>query len=221
MKNLLLTICLITQFTLSAQFVCGNLIYDRGYDYKPSELFEIGFLNTYSTVNIDNLNNADLIRLLLRAGINKDSIIEARATGSSLTDRVELFFAYKGKLPGAIERTDVWVRNQYHSYASYAGNNILIVPQFTTINEGLDTVIQSLAESYRISSFMVKPFNLPELPFKILAKQPKNGEMADMRYIANSVRLIPYFKELNWKTIWYNESGKPKSVTRPTTGWPK
>lgn len=67
---------------------------------------------------------------------------------------------------------------------------------------------------------MVKPWSAADIPLLVIARGTQNGELADMRWIRNSYRLVPYFKELNWRNIWYqDENGNPKNVMRPATGW--
>ncbi|MBK9223407.1 MAG: hypothetical protein IPO16_14990 [Saprospiraceae bacterium] len=200
-----------------SQIVTGHLLYQTGYNYQPNELVEIGFMNNWIWVNVDSLNGSEIKRLLRLYGIDSSRIIDTRAYGSSFENKVEIFFAFKGQIP--IDRADVWIRNQHHKFAGYAVNDILVVPQFTRIIQGLDSTIISIAKNYKINSFMVKPFNLPELPFLILAKNPLNGTLADMRWIKNSIRLVPYFKELNWQIIWFNDNGAAKVLNRPKTGW--
>lgn len=215
----LLLAVLLNNIVKAQNIVTGSVLYDRGYDFKPKELSTIGYLNTFVTFDIDSLSGSDVIRMLERAGIEKSRIIDARGYGSSTTNRVEVFFAYEGKLSKSVE--DVWTENPHHRYGGEAYQNKLLIPQFQNILTGLDSLILRIARDYTLYSFMVKPFNMPELPFMVLAKNPVDGVLADMRYIKNSVRLVPYFKDLNFQIIHYNENGTAKVLFRPKTGWPK
>jgi hypothetical protein len=196
------------------QFVTGNVLYG-GYDYQRGELAEIGYKGFYRLVPIDSLNGEDVAKLLILSGIKKDSILYTAAYGSSTTDKVEIFFAYKGKQARQYE--DIWIRNQHHAFAGYATNSGVIIPAYNYIKA--DSIANLIALTYPVYSFVIKGFDYQSFIFNILAKNPKNGETADMRHIPNSVRLVPYFKELNWNRIWYNENGVQKSIVRPKTGW--
>lgn len=203
----------------SQNIVIGSLLYERGYDFKPNEITTIGYLNTYLTVNVDSLSDKDVVRMLTLAGIEPSRIKCAKGYGSATSNTIEIFFAYEGKILKPVE--DVTEYNNHHRYSGEAYQNKLLVPQFKNINQGLDSIILRVAKDYTLYSFMVKPFNMPELPFLVLAKNPINGTLADMRYIANSNRLVPYFKDLNFQIIHYNENGTAKVLFRPKTGWPK
>lgn len=202
-----------------AQFVSGNLVY-RQYDYKPMELVEVGFQGVWVTTPIDSLNGSDIKRLLNRVGIPDSLIIDCRAFGSSNPDLVEIFFAYSGKLP--TRTVDLAIRNKHHLYASYAVNQGIIMPAYSKIKAGLDSVAIKVATRDTVKSFMIKNYSMPMFPMLVLLKQPQNGTLADMRNIPGSYNYVDYFKDLNFEIIWYMDpSGFQKSLFRPKGGWPK
>lgn len=218
LKIILVLFSLIAIVNLSrAQFVTGHVLIPGGADSWKGKLIEIGYLNTYRLIPADSMNTKDWKGLLNSVGVHSDSIINIRCYSNLTTGRIEVFFAYKGKQ--LTDYSDVTVRDGIRAVSGYAKNNAIIVPAFQFINEGLDQTIYKIARSYPCYSFLCKPFSSHELAFSVLSFSPVGGELADMRNIANSYLLVPFFKSLNWKNIWYNESGKQKNIIRPKTGW--
>jgi len=201
-------------------FVTGNLIYKTAYDYYQNEIVKLKYLNKTVQIGIDDINNDSIADFLKFCGVPANDIIIAKGYGSSTKDMIEIFFAYRGTIPGNTGYADLWVENAHHAYASYARQNGIIMPAYQNITQGLDTIALKLATDYLVSSFMVKPFSLPTLPGKVLAKGPLNGTLADMRNIPNSyVHVVP-FKKLNWEILWYMDAnGKQKTERRPKSGW--
>lgn len=199
-------------------FVTGNLIYKTAYDYYYNEIVTLKYLNKSVQIGIDDINNASITDFLIFCGVPAADIITAKGYGSSTKDMVEIFFAYRGTIPGGYQ--DLWITNAHHAYASYARQNGIIMPAYQNIISGLDAIALKLANDYPVSSFMVKPFSIPTLPGKVLAKNPVNGTLADMRNIPNSyVHVVP-FKKLNWEILWYMDaSGRQKTERRPKSGW--
>ncbi|MBK6861004.1 MAG: hypothetical protein IPK91_02620 [Saprospiraceae bacterium] len=199
-------------------FVTGNLIYQTAYDYYQNEIVRLKYLNKTVSIVIDDINNNSIADFLKYCGVPAADIIIAKGYGSSTRDRVEIFFAYVGTIPGGTQ--DLWIENAHHAYASYARQNGIIMPAYQNINQGLDNIALKLASDYPVISFMVKPFSLPTLPGKVLAKTPINGTLADMRNIPNSYQHVVPFKKLNWEILWYMDaSGKQKTERRPKSGW--
>lgn len=101
-------------------------------------------------------------------GVPAADIIIAKGYGSSTRDRVEIFFAYVGTIPGGTQ--DLWIENAHHAYASYARQNGIIMPAYQNINQGLDNIALKLASDYPVISFMVKPFHCQHCLARCLLK---------------------------------------------------
>lgn len=198
--------------------VTGHLLYVQPYNWQPNESFTLGFLGKTVTINIDNFSILNLQSLLNAAGIQTTAIKDLRVFGSSAEKRVEVFFAYEGT--NSNKRPEVYLINGKHKFGAYAAVSGLIVPAFTKVLTGLESVCQNIAKNYFIDSFMVKPISMPTLPALVLNNQPVNGTLADMRNINDSYVFVNEFKRLNWQIIWYKDaSGKVIGIQRPKTGW--
>jgi len=197
------------------QIITGHLVYDVCCE-QDNFNFEIRYNGSIEYTSVNKINK-DVIISLLSKTVHKDSIIDARAVFDS--GKIQIFFAYKGNVPS--DRMDLWLVTPHHSYASYAINSGIIVPAFTNANiDGLQYKCEQIARTYQIRSFMFKPFSSKSIPFSVLSFGYRDGNLADMRNVANSYRLVDFFKELNWKTIWYmDSSGNKKGISRPTNGW--
>lgn len=201
-----------------SKVVIGQLLYARGYDWAPNEMFSLSFLGKNVQVNIDNFSQNDVINLLNLCGVQTSKILVVGAYGSSVDDKLELFFAYEGDLPQA--RVDIWITNSHHKFAGYAGVQAMVVPAFTKILGGLEQALTNIATQYQIRSFFVKPFEMQNLPPLVLSHNPVNGLLADMRWIRNSDQYFNAFKALNWNAIYYQDgSGKQYFKIRPKNGW--
>lgn len=214
-RNLLIYSFIFFASYLSGQIITGHLVYDVCCEQEDFK-FELRYNGKIEYTSAFKLNKEVIISLLSKTVI-KDSIIDARAVYDS--GKIQIFFAYKGNVPS--DRMDLWLVTPHHSYASYAINSGLIVPAFTNANiSGLQEICEQIARKYPMRSFMIKPFSSQSIPFNVLSHAVKDGNLADMRNITNSYRLIDYFKELNWKTIWYMDSfGNKKGISRPANGW--
>jgi len=88
------------------------------------------------------------------------------------------------------------------------------------VYKDIDIIALGIAKEYPLKSFMVRNFSLPSLPMYVLGNGHRDGNLADMRNIDKSFRLVDYFKELNWKIIHYRDQfGIYKSLLRPNAGW--
>ena len=88
------------------------------------------------------------------------------------------------------------------------------------IYKDIDLLCLSVAKTYPLRSFMVRNFYLPSLPMFVIGNGHRDGNLADMRNIDKSYRLVDYFKEMNWKIIHYKDQfGIQKSLFRPNSGW--
>lgn len=214
----LLNLFSLNKSKIMTRIVTGNLIYKTAYNYNPNELVTIKYLGKSFRVGIDDINNDFVENMLLSIGIKKANIIATGGYGSSNHDVVEIFFAYEGTLP---QRTvDLWIENQHHAFASYAVVDGMIVPAYMYIKPGLETAINKIVSNYEIKSFLVKPFVIPSVPVSILARNPLNGVLADMRNIPMSYQHVIAFKKLNWERIWYMDAGgRQKMEVRPKNGW--
>lgn len=221
-KSFLLSLCFLIFTTLvkTQDVVVGSIVYTT-YDYGPSDNLIVGYLNSTTSVVIDSFTAKDMTDLLIKAGVDKNKIIYTDARSSSGDDIVEIWFAYEGKLNTTNGQGKFWISNPHHSAYYNAVNNYLAVRQSTKLDiEKMKPVVSKIALNYNIRSFMVKPWSAADIPLLVIARGTQNGELADMRWIRNSYRLVPYFKELNWRNIWYqDENGNPKNVMRPATGW--
>src|SRR5690606_21130226 len=141
-----------------SKVVIGQLLYSRGYDWTPNEIFSLSYLNKTVQVNIDNFSQNDIINLLNLNGIQTNKILVVGAYGSSADDKLEIFWAYEGDLPKS--RMDIWITNTHHKFYGYAGVQAMVVPQFTKILGGLEQALTNIATQYRIRSFFVKPFEM-------------------------------------------------------------
>lgn len=230
MKKIILI--LLIAFNLNAQqtevpkisqteFVMGVATYEYGYDFQPNELAYITYLGKRIVVNVDSIKPKNIFDLLKMTGQDSTTIVYLDAWGSSITNRIELAFIYKGKQPNYSQEINIETPHALYNMGNAYQNGIYI-PALNVINtENLRFAALIMATKYNIRTFMSKPFSLPQVPFIILANGTKNGNLIDMRWIENSYRLVDYFKEANWAIIWYNENGKAKSLFRPKNGWTK
>lgn len=201
------------------RLVTGHLATNPDYNYAKNEKVLLSVMNRAINISIDSITRDVILNGLIANGVDIKNIIYADGYGSSDTKTIEFFFAFVGALP--TDRIDNWVQNSHNrNFAGYSGNDMVVVPQFKYINKDtLKNTIIELGRNFEVKSFLVKPWVLPELSFAILSRSPKDGILADMRNIPNSVRLVPYFKELNWSRIWYQENSVQKTVVRPSAGW--
>lgn len=201
------------------EFVMGVATYEYGYDFQPNELAYITYMGKRIVVNIDSIKPKDIYTLLKQVGQDSTTIMYLDAWGSSITNRIEIVFAYKGTQPNYYQEINIETPHALYNMGNAYQNGIFI-PQLAVINsENLRLLSIVLASKYHIKTFMCKPFNLQQIPFIILSNGTRNGNTIDMRWIPNSYRLVDYFKELDWQIIWYNENGKAKSTHRPKSGW--
>lgn len=201
------------------EFVMGVATYEYGYDFQPNELAYITYLGKRIVVNIDSIKPKDIYGLLKQTGQDSSNIMYLDAWGSSITNRIEIIFAYKGTQPNYNQEINIETPHALYNMGNAYQNGIYI-PQLTVLNsENLRLLAIVLASKYHIKTFMCKPFQLQQVPFIVLTNGTIGGNLMDMRWIPNSYRLVDYFKELNWAIIWYNEGGKAKSAHRPKSGW--
>lgn len=221
MNKLIYTLLLISTITYSQQqsqrIVTGHLNYS-GYDYLPGENTILHFGGKTITVNVDSINPKTTRQLLTQAGIPDSVILYTAGFGSSIVNRVELFFAFVGTIP--TRTIDVCIQNAHHKYCDYAIQDGLIIPQFQNLNiEELKQVAVFIATRYPLNSFMIKPFSYTSLPHLIIMSGVRDGILADMRNIRCTSRLLDYFIDLNYQIIWYQDcDGKVKNLNRQK-GW--
>ena len=219
-KQLLLLFTLLTGFVACAQtFTTGHLIYANRYNYSAGEMTILTFNGASMYLPVDSINNRSIKTLLFIAGINKDSIITTLGYGSSSSNIVEVYFAFKGTL--SPKNMDVALENPKHRFAAYASPNGIIAPYFNYLDKTvLRSSIDTLYQNYKVNSFMVRNFVIDSLPTRVISKSPSNGNLADMRNIPNSYVYVDTFKALNWAVIWYMDAaGKQKGLLRPKNGW--
>ncbi len=159
-----------------------------------------------------DINKATVTNLLKANSIDTIDILEVSNTGS----RLEIFFAAKDVV--SWDQADFGILTTHHAYYSYAKKNAFILPAFQLLRIDEAKAID-FVRKYPVNSFMFRQSPQNQFIFNVLGWGQVNGFLADMRNVPNSVRLVPYFKELNWKTIWYNENGVSKGISRPGTGW--
>lgn len=221
MKKLLVLLFLCSKLVAqSPTIVVGHLAY-KGYDFVQNESFQLSFQNVSISCNIDSFGKDDVKRLLSNCSIPDNKLIYIAAKSSSVTDQIEIFFAYEGTIANAQQSSDISVSNKYHrKSAGYGSQGGLIVPTFDyIISDSLRNVVKLIAYKYPIRSFYVA-WTLNELPFLVIASGVTNGVLADMRHIRNSYRLVPYFKEANFQVIHYrDEQNVWKVLRRPANGW--
>lgn len=218
MKNIL--ILTILPIFLTAQIVVGTLQYpNKGYDFKQGESVTFTYQNQSVNVQVEYINDNTALSLLEKIGIKPENILCARAFGSIETDEIEMMFAYKGSVPGNYS-AEIKLATNYHNYFDNAYQNGFLIPWYIHIGQSADSLANAWARLAPIRTFMCRPQSSPLLPFNIIGGGVKNGGLADMRNIPNSYQLVPYFKQANWKIIWYMDStGKQIGLFKPTTGW--
>ena len=198
---------------LNAQIVTGHLVYHRCCE-SPLEEVSITYLGSEQKFIFSKFDSTK-IRLLLQKIIPDEKIITAR--GMSNDSIIEVFFAYKGNID---DNKPLNLITTAHLYGSYAINNGFIAPYMTLLYNGLDSLCLNIAKLYPLRSFMIRNYSLPSLPHYVLGNGLRDGNLADMRNIEKSYRLVDYFKELNWKIIHYrDQNGIHKSLFRPNKGW--
>lgn len=198
---------------LNAQVVTGHLVYKKCCE-SPLEEVSVNYLGSEEKFIFSKLDSSK-IRHLLQRLIPDEKIITAR--GMSNDSTIEIFFAYKGMID---DNKPLNLITGAHLYGSYAVNNGFIAPYMSLVYKGLDSLSLNIAKTYPLRSFMVRNFSLPSLPHYVLGNGLKDGNLADMRNIEKSYRLVDYFKELNWKIIHYRDQfGISKALLRPTRGW--
>ena len=216
---LLFTTALFSQQQQPPRVVTGNLIYS-GFNYQAGEQTILKFNNYSITENIDSISGKTVKALLNKAGIPDSVLLYVAGFGSSIVDRVEIFFAFEGVM--GKEDLDLCVQNSHHLSCGYASQDGLIIPNYLNLNiEQLQAVAAYIAAKYPLRSFMIKPFRFDMLPHFVIIKQAGNGKLADMRNIPKSFNLIEYFISLNYGIIWYQDDrGRQRSIFRPKSGWP-
>lgn len=218
MKNIL--ILTILPIFLTAQIVVGTLQYpNKGYDFKQGESVTFTYQNQSVNVQVEYINDNTALSLLEKIGIKPENILCARAFGSIETDEIEMMFAYKGSVPGNYS-AEIKLATNYHNYFDNAYQNGFLIPWYIHIGQSADSLANAWARLAPIRTFMCRPQSSPLLPFNIIGGGVKNGGLADMRNIPNSYQLVPYFKQANWKIIWYMDStGQQVGIYKPTKGW--
>jgi hypothetical protein len=196
------------------QVVTGHLKYNKCCE-SGDQLVGLGFRGHRVGFKFNSLDSVKVRELVLKFVAPSD-IISAR--GFSNDSTIEVFWCYKGIVNDLNE--DIKLETGSHSIGGYASNNGFIAPFFSKIGTGLDVLGISIAKIYPLKTFMLRNYEARELPFFVLGHGVKNGNLADMRNIKNSYRLVDYFKELNWKIIWYkDQNGVVKSLFRNGLTW--
>lgn len=221
MNKLIYILLLFSTLSYSQQqpqrIVTGHLNYS-GYDYQTGENTILHFAGKTITVNVDSINAKTVRTLLNQAGVPDSTILYTTGFGSSIVNRVELFFAFIGTLP--TRTLDVCIQNSHHKYCDYATQDGLIIPPFQNLNiNDLQNVAVFIATRFPLNSFMIKPFSYTSLPHLVIMRGVMDGILADMRNIKCSSRLLDYFIDLNYQIIWYQDcDGKVKNLNRQK-GW--
>ena len=213
MKKLLFLSLLFLTVTLNSQIVTGHLIYKRCCE-SPLQEVKVTYLGKEQKFIFNKLDSSK-IRHMIQSIVPDEKIITTR--GMSNDSTIEIFFAYKGSVSDNVPLNLV---TPSHLYGSYASNNGFILPYTTMVYKDIDIIALGIAKEYQLKSFMVRNFSLPSLPMYVLGNGHRDGNLADMRNIDKSFRLVDYFKELNWKIIHYRDQfGIYKSLLRPNAGW--
>lgn len=213
-----LNVCAIkAQQQQTPRIVTGNLIYNR-YDYQPDEKTVLDFNGKTLTVSIDSINDKTVKELLNKSGVPDSLILFTYGYGSSILNRIEIFFAFNGVMQA--RSLDLSVHNPHEKFSSQAAQDALLIPQYQNANiQKLQAIAVYIANKYPLNSFMIKPFIYPALPHLVIANGVVDGILADMRNIKCSSRLLDYFIELNYQIIWYQDcEGKVKTLNRQK-GW--
>ncbi len=213
MKKILFLSLLLFAINLNCQIVTGHLIYKKCCEHSHQEV-KITYLGKEQKFVFNKLDSSK-VRHLLQSLMPDEKIITAR--GMSNDSTIEIFFAYKGSIN---DNVPINLETGSHLYGSYAVNNGFILPYVTMIYKDIDLLCLSVAKTYPLRSFMVRNFYLPSLPMFVIGNGHRDGNLADMRNIDKSYRLVDYFKEMNWKIIHYKDQfGIQKSLFRPNSGW--
>lgn len=211
---------LLLTFPLFGQFVTGFISYNGAYDYRPGETVILKYDKVTLYPNIDSINNSTTEALLTLNGISKDSIICALGKGNHVTNKIEIWFAYKGQQDK--QRKDIYISNAKHLYGSVSYNNWITSSIFRLIDTAkLNDAVNTIADSFTVYSFYVE-MNDSMFIEKVLAKNPRNGNMANMRFTPYSAKFVARFKALNWNNIQYVEGevgNRWKNILRPKAGW--
>ena len=206
-------------------FVTGHLIYQaKTYDQilTPETVITLEYKRKQISNPLKNFGESGIRLLLTNAGIPATDIRTVLFAWDK--DSVEVFFVYESNDYSHPDYYDVSLITKApfkeRMFSHYAAKKAIIIPQFKLLKPDWAAIIQYLTTRYAVYSFMVKPVAIPTLPQDILDKQPLNGVMADMRNLSGSYIYVPKFKQLNWKTIWYqNEKNQQLRLERPKTGW--
>lgn len=212
---------LLFSITLKAHVVIGSLQYPKGkQDYLATDVIGIT-LDNKTTVNIaiDQISDNTIFDLVRKHGVKKKDILFARGFGSSISDEIEIWFAYKGSSAYDYE---IKLNTPHHFYSDYAYKNAIMIPWWQHIGYKSDSLAKVLMTYGPYRSFKCTPYPVPELAFQALAYGLRSGGLADMRNVPNSYLLVPFFKSLNWKIIWYQDAnGTQKAEYRPGDSWPQ
>ncbi len=202
-------------YSSAQQLNVGHLVYNVCCEVGDFE-FQLKYNNQIEYCKLSTFSKFNVINVLTKT-VQKDSIIEVIV--SVEPTKIQIWFAYTGSYPS--DKADFWLLTDHHSFAGSVVNGWLAVPSFTGDKfSNLKPLCENLARKYPLKSFMFRISPSNSIPFSVLSYGVRDGNLADMRNVPYSYRLVPYFKDLNWKIIWYmDEYGTAKGIIKPNTGW--